>query len=268
MTRSQATSRTHSVILRLGERFCSLPVEFVREMIVLPEIKELCGTQDYVPGVITLRGEAIPVVDLRMRLGMGDILDENRAVIDTLKQCEQDHLNWIDELEASVREDRPFTLSTDPEQCAFGQWMGAFIPKTRELEHLLHGFDAPHASIHGVATAVTRLVSHGDVNGALGVIEGTRTTELRFMVEQFKRVFALLSQKPWQIAAVIEVKGEQVGVIVDEVASLAWIAEEKGDISREAASIDSLFSSMGRSESDGRMVSMLAPHALRVHRAA
>lgn len=268
MTSSQTMSRTHSVILRLGERFCSLPVECVREMTVLPEVREVCGTQDYVPGVITLRGAAIPVVDLRMRLGMGDILDENRGIIETLKQREQDHLNWIAELEASVQEERPFTLGTDPTQCAFGKWMGAFVPKTRELGHLLNGFNAPHASIHGVAQQVTRLASMGDKDGALAVIESTRTTDLRFMIEQFKRVFALLAKKPRQIATVIEVSGEQIGVIVDEVASLAWVTEEVGDISREAASIDGLFASMGRSETDGRMVSMLSPEALRVHRTA
>jgi purine-binding chemotaxis protein CheW len=268
MTSTQTPTRTHSVILRLGERYCSLPVECVREMTVLPEIKELCGTQDYVPGVITLRGAAIPVVDLRMRLGMGDIMDENKGIIATLKEREKDHLNWISELEASVREERPFTLGTDPTQCAFGRWMGTFEPKTRELGHLLHGFEAPHGSIHGVAQRVTHMASLGDLDGALQMIESTRTTDLRFMIEQFKRVFSLLSDRPRQIAIVIEVDDESVGIIVDEVASLAWVKREEGDISREAASIDGLFACMGRSETDARMVSMLSPRALRVHKAA
>ena len=83
---SQTMQRTHSVILRLGDRFCSLPVDCVREMTVLPEIKKLCGTSAFVPGVITLRGEAIPVVDLRMRLGMSDVMDDNRDLIRLLEQ--------------------------------------------------------------------------------------------------------------------------------------------------------------------------------------
>jgi len=268
MTSTQTPDRTHSVILRLGERFCSLPVDCVREMTVLPAVRELCGTQDFVPGVITLRGAAIPVVDLRMRLGMGDIMDENNAIVALLKAREEDHINWIAELEASVREQRPFALSTDPTQCAFGQWMATFEPQTRELGHLLHGFDAPHAAIHDVAKKVARLVSLGDRDGALALIEATRTSELRAMLEQFKRLFAMLSMKPRQIAAVIEIEGEHVGVIVDEVASLAWVKVEQGDISKEATHIDGLFACMGRNEADGQMISMLDPSALRVHHAA
>ena len=268
MTSTQTPDRTHSVILRLGERLCSLPVDCVREMTVLPSVKELCGTQDYVPGVITLRGAAIPVVDLRMRLGMVDIMAENNAIISILKDREQDHIHWIAELEASVHEERPFSLSTDASQCAFGQWMATFEAQTRELEHLLHGFDAPHAAIHGVAQKVTRMANLGDKEGALELIAATRSTDLRFMLEQFKRIFSLLSLKPRQIAAVIEVEGEHVGVIVDEVASLDWVKVEKGDISKEATNIDGLFACMGRNETDGHMVSMLDPSALRVHHAA
>ncbi len=87
------SNRVHSVVLRLGDRFCSLPVGHVREMNVLPEVEQLCGTPDHVPGVITLRGAAIPVVDLRKRLGMGDIMEENDGLVATLKDREQDHLN-------------------------------------------------------------------------------------------------------------------------------------------------------------------------------
>lgn len=268
MTATETPDRTHSVILRLGERYCSLPVDCVREMTVLPRVKELCGTQDYVRGVITLRGAAIPVVDLRMRLGMDDIMAQNEGLITILQAREEDHLAWIAELEACTREDRPFTLGTDPTQCAFGQWLENFTPTTRELGHLLHAFDGPHATIHGIAKKVTRMTSQGDREGALALIDATRSTDLRFMIEQFKRIIGLLTTQPRQIAAVIEVAGEHVGVIVDEVAGLGWVKIEKGDISLEATSIDSLFSCMGRNETDGQMISMLNPEALRVHHAA
>lgn len=262
------SNRVHSVVLRLGDRFCSLPVEHVREMTVLPEVEELCGTPDHVLGVITLRGAAIPVVDLRKRLGMGDIMEENVGLIATLKEREQDHLNWIKELEACVHEERPFTLGLDPKACKFGRWMAGFEPKTRELAHLLHGFDLPHAAIHGVAETVMRLAGQGRTEDALHVIEDTRTTDLSFMLEQFQRVFALLGQPPRQIVTVVEVDDELVGLVVDEVSTLAWIQPDAGDLSRDASGRDGIFAAMGRVESDGRMVSMLAPAALRVHLAA
>ena len=264
---SQTMQRTHSVILRLGDRFCSLPVDCVREMTVLPEIKKLCGTSAFVPGVITLRGEAIPVVDLRMRLGMSDVMDDNRDLIRLLEQREQDHLSWLAELEACIHEERLFSLGLDPTACKFGRWMSEFEPGTRELAYLMQGFAGPHIAIHGIGKEVMQLAESGRKSAALERIEETRATELNMLLQQFRRVYDLLSAPPRLIVTVIEVEDEQVGLIVDEVASMAWVRFEEGDISREAVLIDGLFASMGRNEATNAMVSMLNPHGLRVHAA-
>lgn len=266
-TMQTAPHRVHSVILRLGDRFCSLPVDCVREMTVLPEIKQLCGTSPYVPGVITLRGEAIPVVDLRMRLGMSDIMDENRNLMMTLQDREQEHQEWVSELEMCVHEGRRFSLSLDPTLCKFGKWLTEYQPQTRELSYLLQGFQGPHADLHALGQKVLQLAGSGQTDEALRAIELARTSELDAFSKHFKRVYAYLSEEPRLIVTVIRVGEEQVGLIVDEVASLAWVRAEEGDISREASMIDGLFSSMGRNESDSRMVSMLNPDSLRVHAA-
>lgn len=35
-----------------------------------------------------------------------------------MRQREQDHLRWVNELRTSIQERRPFTLTTDPHACA------------------------------------------------------------------------------------------------------------------------------------------------------
>ena len=265
-TPTKSQTRTHSVILRLGKRFCSVPVTNVREMTVMPEVEPLCGVPPFVRGLCKLRGSAIPVVDLRARLGMEALSNSNKDVVGVLREREKDHLNWIKELEASVREERPFTLGTDPTACKFGKWQASFVPDTRELEHLLHGFDAPHGAIHGVTKRVTAKAAQGQKDEALAIIDRTRTTDLAFMLEQFQRVYSHLNRPQREIVAVLEVGDETVGVVVDEVDSLAWVVPETGDISRETAQLDSIYCSIGKVEDGGRMVTMLDPSTLRIHR--
>ncbi len=258
-------TRTHSVILRLGERFCSIPVQSVREMTVMPEVEPLCGVPPFVRGLCKLRGIAIPVVDLRARLSMPPLAASNAEVLSILKDREQDHLNWIKELESSVVEERPFTLGSDPTACEFGTWAATYEPGTRELAHLLHGLDAPHAAIHEIAQRVTRIAARGAKEEALKIIDLTRSTALSSMLNQFQRVYSYLGKVPREIVTVIEVQDELVGVVVDEVDSLAWVSPETGDISRETSHLDSIYASVGRIEDDGRMVTMLDPVTLRIH---
>jgi chemotaxis signal transduction protein len=265
-TLATPVTRTHSVVLRLGERFCSIPVQNVREMTVIPKVESLCGVPPFIRGLCKLRGRSIPVFDLRERLGMPPLTDDHANLIAVLKQREKEHLKWIKELEASVIEERPFTLGTDPTACKFGKWTASFVPDTRELEHLLRGFDAPHAAIHGVALSVTRAAGNGSKEDALKIIDRTRATDLTFMLDQFQRVYSHLAQTPREIVVVAEVGEEVVGVVVDEVDSLAWITPETGDISRESSHLDSIYASVGKIEADGRMVSMLAIESLRIHK--
>lgn len=267
MNDPQNPNRVHSVILRLGDRYCSVPVDCVREMTILPEIKQLCGTASFVPGVITLRGEAIPVIDLRKRLGLRDVMEGNRELVEVLEQSERDHLHWLAELEACVHEGRRFTLGKDPVACKFGRWLAEFRPRTRELGHLIQGFAEPHAAIHGVARKVTRLIEQGQQAEALALLEKTRATDLDLLTKRFEQVYDLLSVPPRMIVTVIRIGAEQVGLIVDEVASLGWVRAEAGDISREATQLDGLFAGMGRNESNSEMVAMLEPESLRVHAA-
>lgn len=62
----------------------------------------------------------IPMIDLRKRLGMTSAAAENNQFCALMDQRRQDHVNWLNELEASTRERREFKLTTGPHKCAFG----------------------------------------------------------------------------------------------------------------------------------------------------
>jgi purine-binding chemotaxis protein CheW len=114
------------VIFRLGQQPFGLSAFDTREMLALPEVTPIPRAPEYIRGVINLRGEVITLVDLRLRLGLPSSKVEKEELIRLLEQREQDHKNWLGELESSVREKRSFHLTTDPHACAFGRWYDNF----------------------------------------------------------------------------------------------------------------------------------------------
>lgn len=58
------------LIFQLGEEEFGIRVREVREIIGLQEITAVPHTPAYVRGVINLRGKVIPVLDLRLRVGL------------------------------------------------------------------------------------------------------------------------------------------------------------------------------------------------------
>jgi len=67
----------------LGEMKYAVELPKIREILTYPElITTLPNTTDWVKGLINLRGEVVPILDIRIKFNTGEIkYDENTAVI-------------------------------------------------------------------------------------------------------------------------------------------------------------------------------------------
>lgn len=71
------------VVFKLNDESYGLPIEYVETIEKLTEITRVPGSPDYIRGVINLRGEVIPVVDLRKRFQLEEVglTEENRIIV-------------------------------------------------------------------------------------------------------------------------------------------------------------------------------------------
>ena len=67
----------------LGSMKYAVELPRIREILTYPElITVLPGTSKWVKGLINLRGEVVPILDIRVKFGTGEVVyDENTAVI-------------------------------------------------------------------------------------------------------------------------------------------------------------------------------------------
>ena len=55
------------VTFKSGNEYFGLKIQYVNEIIVFQEITEIPESEDYIKGLINLRGKIIPVIDVRIR---------------------------------------------------------------------------------------------------------------------------------------------------------------------------------------------------------
>jgi purine-binding chemotaxis protein CheW len=170
-----------------------------------------------VRGVINLRGQVMPLVDLRARFGQSSRADEREQLVATLSEREEDHRRWVAELEASVRERRPFTLTTDPHACAFGRWYDRFKTDDVLLETILRRFAQPHDRIHALGKRVVDLMAKGEVEQCQALIDTARDTLLVQLVRLFDETRAALRDANRDVAVVLTSGGRHVAVAVDAI---------------------------------------------------
>jgi purine-binding chemotaxis protein CheW len=238
-----------------------LPAEQVRELVIMPEVSRITDVPDYVRGVINLRGRVVPVIDLRRRIGMSSAHDEIEQFCEMMTQRQQDHLNWLHELEASVREEREFKLTTDPHRCAFGKWYDAYQPDNPWVAGLLRRFDGPHQAIHALGGKVVTLTQEGRHGEALELIAVHHGSTLALMVNLFEELQVLVRERQREVAVVLMTGKREFAVSVDAAVSVEKLAA--ADTEALPMSVrDGLVEQVWKNEAEKRMVLMIAAERL------
>lgn len=214
------------VILKLEHELYGVAAPYVQTMVAMPRVTEVPHRPAWTRGAINLRGQVMPLVDLRRRLGMPSYTDKIKALVDMVRQRENDHLNWLAELENSVRQSREFTLTTNPHKCKFGQWYDQYKPASLSESQLLLQFDGPHRRIHGLAERVQALVVKNKTDQALALIEKTRNGDfatMRKLFDDFRRLMEELAAT--EIALVLENMSQSTAMAVDAIESVEQLAD-------------------------------------------
>lgn len=78
-----AANQDQIVVFELDGQYYALPILEIQEIIRTVDVTPVPNTNNYVEGVINLRGNVIPIINLRKRLGLSktEKNDETRIVV-------------------------------------------------------------------------------------------------------------------------------------------------------------------------------------------
>lgn len=249
------------LIVRVCGQTYALPSFDVRELVNNPPLTSVPDAPDFVAGVANLRGHILPVIDLRKRLGLVSAAEEADRFLTLMEERRTDHIKWLDELDASVRERREFRLATDAHKCAFGRWYDSYRSTNQWIAAALRHFEKPHAEIHATAIRVREHQDRGEHDTALQVVTAARNGVLRSLMHLFDNLRALIKHSEQQIAIVLRADGREFAILVDEAAAL-----EKLDPSTVGplplASSDGILTQVASHGKDSQLVLLVAAERL------
>lgn len=81
MSEQHDTQKDKYVTFKSGNEYFGLKIEYVNEIIVFQEITAIPESEDYIKGLINLRGKIIPVIDVRLRFGQESFEYNDRTCI-------------------------------------------------------------------------------------------------------------------------------------------------------------------------------------------
>lgn len=97
----------------LGTDRYGMPLLSVKEVLAMPEIKSVPETPPYFLGLMNLRGQIVPVIDMRTKLGLKPIARTESTVIIT--DCGESVIGVVVDSVDSVIAPSPEDISAPPE---------------------------------------------------------------------------------------------------------------------------------------------------------
>ncbi|MDD3437668.1 MAG: CZB domain-containing protein, partial [Candidatus Gastranaerophilales bacterium] len=175
------------VLFGIDEVVYAISSEAVLSINQISQTTPLPKTPPEVRGVIDFRGAIIQLIDLRILLNRKSIVQEIESFSQMIDQRFNDHFNWIETLKKSILENSEFTLTTDPHECEFGKWYDSYNLKNANImfETTFRKFDGPHKEIHRIGITARELLNKGKQEEAIQLIEKTKDTELKQMLQLF-----------------------------------------------------------------------------------
>jgi len=258
---TRAASEQPMVVVSLARTLYALPALNVREMVSTPEVRSIPQPPPGVRGLINLRGTVLPLFDLRACFGMPTQRAESSEFVAMLEQRRADHQRWLNELEASVREHRAFTLTTDPHACAFGRWYYGYKTENLMLDTVLRRFEVPHQRIHALGSEVVDLVRNGRVDEAARRIDSARNGVLVELMKLFDAAEDIISSSNREISVVVAHRGRSCAVAVDAIESVERLSSDGVTSMDDAMAGQHVHSILGvaRRVKDNAFVLMLDP---------
>lgn len=212
------------VILNIDGGSYAINSRYIMSIMKLPKYNRIPGAPKGILGVIDFRGDAIPVIDMRIVFDMPSLAQEYEDFVNMLDERKQDHEYWVEELEKSLENGEKFKLATDPHKCKFGSWYYNFETDSQMIKFHLNKIEEPHRKLHEIAANLDRNIGGREKykdekvrNELLHQARDEYMPTIMGLLDETKEVF---HTSYTEMAIVMEKEGHKIAIVVDEVLSV------------------------------------------------
>ncbi|WP_199609129.1 chemotaxis protein [Flocculibacter collagenilyticus] len=160
-----------------------------------------------------------PVFDLGIIMNNCSTKETNEALFEKFRSFEHEHIDWLNALENSIKNDLPFNHAINPKQTEFMKWKDSFDVDNEDLQSILERFEEPFQNLFAVLTPALNHKKNVEIQPALDDINRVRAT----YATQINRLFDSAkeqveqSYKPIIVFTTKDGRTPYIGLLVDKV---------------------------------------------------
>lgn len=213
------------LLLRLAGQLFAIPLKNTKHICSLPA--NYANTNDSGGTNFVFQGETLAYISLWHLFQLNSEYTELFELQELLPKRKQDHVDWMNALEASIYNKTEFTKARDPHSCAFGKWYYNYKTNDVRLDWLISQFEKPHAHIHSLADTLLGLVENGQQQEALQLFNDAKDTVLSRLLELFDAAEDLTAEKQRPVAVIMADGDFRCALGCDAIHDIATVSTDQ-----------------------------------------
>lgn len=211
------TQNIDYLVFTAKDHTLGLPYFDVIQIVDSPVCTSLPNMPAYFRGAIDLMGEALPLIDVRIKLSIQSRQEEVAEIVNTFVMRKQDHLSWIDNLKRAVELGEQISVERDPHKCAFGKWYDTYNANSLTISQYMAQFDMPHKGLHRLADQAEELIEKGQKEQAKLLIHAAENKELIKLIQLFDGFEEKMRESYHEYAIVVSYNDQKYAIAADSI---------------------------------------------------
>lgn len=223
------------LIFSLCNHIYAIHSRYVTSIMVPPDkMTTVPDAPDTYRGLVEIRGQVYPVLDMRRLFKYTPLETECEQFVQLMDAREKDHIEWAEELKRCVKEDRDFTLTTDPNACKFGIWYNEYKKHTTNADFSLNKIEKPHAELHKTAELIAETRKMPDsiekrrrIDELINLVTEEYVPEIIDIIDESKRRYRSFYRETMVLLSTGEAT---LAIVVDKVLAVDTVQMVDGKI--------------------------------------
>ncbi len=247
------------LVFNLNKSFFALSCENITGITILPKkVTQPVLTPPYIRGLLNLRGEIIPLVDMRELFAFPTTMSEFEDFKKFKVSAITAHQGWVDELVRCVEEEDTFTRELNPDKCAFGKWLLTFDASNNIMNSYLRKIDPPHRQLHQEGGKIVELHKQPQSSEREKKIQESKENVTKVLAPTIFSILAKI-EEDWceahkEMVIIFTYNDKKIGLIVDEVQSVECLEILNQEVNIDMQNIAHFFSSIARSTRSNNVI--------------
>lgn len=250
------------LVFKLNNNLYTVNSKIIASIVMVPErITKVPNVPEYLLGLIHLRGNVIPLIDLRVLFNTKSIKEEYDEFVKMIEDRKHDFVQYIEEFERAMEHNEKFKLKTDAHECAFGKWYDNYKTDIETVSFHVKKIDEPHKAMHEAIKKLNNCLKNCEscenekcLKTAYEEAKETNMPYLLNLLDEMKEIFKMHYK---EMVIVLENENSHIGIIADEVLSVENIVPFEATEEITKMCRDKFVSGVAKSEKSNELLLIL-----------